>query len=165
MFRSFYAIPILILLVPAAAVPQTLIADVPASTAPASIRNADPVIAPSKRPTVIDQADDGLFYVEAKVNGAIVQFVVDTGSSVVVLSGPDAARAGVAPSNAINAETAGGAARMQRATIDRVDFAGQTLSGVDAAIVRNDLKVSLMGQSALSQLASVTFRGTRLELQ
>jgi aspartyl protease family protein len=118
-----------------------------------------------RQPLIINQASDGLFYVEAKVNGVPVNFVVDTGSSVVVLNGQDAIRAGVGANDSVDVETAGGFAQMQRAEIKHVEFAGQMLTGVDAAIVRRDLKVSLLGQSALSQFASVTFRGRQLELR
>lgn len=121
--------------------------------------------AADRRLMVVEQADDGLFYVMAVVNGASVKFVVDTGSSVTVLNAADAARAGVGAAGHVAVETAGGSAPMQRARIARVDFAGRTLTGIDAAIVKNDLAVSLLGQSALSQLDSVTFRGRRLELQ
>lgn len=125
---------------------------------------AVPIAAP--RATVIEQARDGLFYLEARVNGVPVQFVVDSGASVVVLSARDAARAGVAPAARVAVDTAGGSAAMRRARIDMVTLSGgQKLSAVEAAVVDRGLEVSLLGQSALSQLASVTFRRSRLELE
>ncbi|WP_174284548.1 TIGR02281 family clan AA aspartic protease [Sphingomonas bacterium] len=114
---------------------------------------------------VIQRSADGLFYVQAHVNGALVQFVVDSGSSVVVLSAEDASRADIGGDEAVDVDTAGGASAMRRAQIKHVELAGQKLSNVDAAIVNRNLKVSLLGQSALSQLTSVTFRGNQLELQ
>ena len=113
---------------------------------------------------VIQRSADGLFYVQAHVNGAVVQFVVDSGSSVVVLSAADASRADIGGDEAVDVDTAGGASAMRRAQIKHVELAGQKLSNVDAAIVNRNLKVSLLGQSALSQLTSVTFRGNQLEL-
>lgn len=118
-----------------------------------------------RRRMVIEQAADGLFYIKAQVNGTPVQFVVDSGSSVVVLNAQDARRAGVAGSARVAVDTANGSAAMRRARLDQVELAGQTLSGVEAAVVDRNLDVSLLGQSALSQLGSVTFRKTRLELE
>ncbi|WP_375401958.1 TIGR02281 family clan AA aspartic protease [uncultured Sphingomonas sp.] len=116
-------------------------------------------------PTIVEQADDGLFYITVRVNDASIQFVVDTGASVVVLSARDAARAGVLAAGSVAVDTAGGVSSMRRARIERVVLAGQTMQGVDAAIVDRHLETSLLGQSALSQLGSVTFRKTRLELE
>lgn len=113
----------------------------------------------------ISQAGDGLFYIDAMVNGASVQFVVDSGSSLVILNARDAARAGVLSNGSVEVDTAGGSTAMRRAQIKRVALAGRTLSDVDALIVQRDLPVSLLGQSALTQLGSVKFQGNRLELQ
>ena len=110
----------------------------------------------------IERSRDGLFYVDATVNGAPVRFVVDSGASVIVLSAADAARAAVSARDGVSVETAGGAAAMRRAQIRQVVLAGRTLSDVDAAIVSQDLPVSLLGQSALSRLKSVTFKGDQL---
>ncbi len=112
------------------------------------------------------QADDGLFYVEAQVNGHPVKFVVDSGASVVVLTKGDAARVGARSSatGASQIETAGGASNMRWTRLHRVTIAGQTVDDVDAAVVDSELPVSLMGQSLLSRLQSVTFRGSSLQL-
>lgn len=117
------------------------------------------------RKLTIQRSTDGLFYVEAMVNGASVHFVVDSGSSVVVLSAGDAARSAVGGSEPMSVDTAGGASPMRRARIKQVMLAGNLLSNVDAAIVDRDLKVSLLGQSALSKLSSVTFKGDQLEFE
>lgn len=115
--------------------------------------------------TVVHQARDGLFYVEASVNGEPVHFVVDTGASVVVLNASDAARAGVgASSSSINVETAAGSSSMQRTRIENISVAGQSMTGVAAVIMRKNLKVSLLGQSALGQLDSVALKGRTLKL-
>jgi aspartyl protease family protein len=113
------------------------------------------------------RAPDGLFYVTAAVNGVPVRFVVDTGANVVVLTGADAAAAGVSGGSAGGAlHTAGGTARMRRATIVRLTIGGHAIAGADAVIVGNDGPPhSLLGQSALSQLESVTLRGHRLHLR
>jgi aspartyl protease family protein len=121
---------------------------------------------PEKVGRTIVREDDGLFYINAQVNGMPVRFVVDTGSNVVVLTQRDAVRVGMAPSATTSAEmrTVGGATRMRSGTVARIDIAGQSLKNVDAATVEGGLGVSLLGQSALSQMQSITFAGDRLEM-
>jgi aspartyl protease family protein len=109
---------------------------------------------------------DGLFYVTARVNGTPIRFVIDTGANVVVLTSSDARRAGVKSGiGSERIETAAGGSTMRWAMLDRVDLAGRQLTGTRAAVVENGLKVSLLGQNALSQLQSVTLAGERLELR
>jgi clan AA aspartic protease (TIGR02281 family) len=114
----------------------------------------------------IHRAHDGLFYINATVNGQPVRFIVDTGSNVVVLTKRDAARIGMTSSSAdtVALQTVGGAAPMQRGSIDRLVVAGQSLENVDVATVASGLDVSLLGQSALARLQSLRFEGDRLEL-
>lgn len=122
--------------------------------------------APQRADRTILRAQDGLFYVNATVNGKAVRFVIDTGSNVVVLTKRDAARIGMAQSatDALALQTVGGSAPMQRGSVDRLVVAGQSLDDVDAATVEGGLDVSLLGQSALSRLQSLRFEGDRLEL-
>ena len=112
------------------------------------------------------RASDGLFYVDAVVNGADVRFVVDSGSSLVVLSKDDAARAGLrGDDGGTLMQTAGGVTRMRHTTIATLKFADRTLSGVEAAVVDDLPGVSLMGQSALARFELVAFRRDRLQLR
>lgn len=168
MFKPLHLLPVILALAPAGAAPKSFFSQTPdeASVVGPSLTPAG-VSTPLRvqKSTVVQRSDDGLFYVEARINGAPVQFIVDSGSNVVVLSAADAARTGVGSTDTVEGETAGGAATMRRARIGRVSVAGQTLSDVDAAIVGHDLKVSLLGQSVLSHLNAVTFKGDRLELE
>lgn len=137
----------------------------PARVAPAL---APAVVAAAPRGDAIRAVKeaDGLFYVTARVNGTPIRFVVDTGANVVVLTGSDARRAGVTSGvGSERIETAAGGSTMRWAMLDRVDLAGRQLSGTRAAVVEDGLKISLLGQNALSQLNSVTLVGERLELR
>ena len=114
------------------------------------------------------RAADGLFYVRASVNGHPVRFLVDTGASVVVLTPADAAAVGVSPhpdSFDSHVETAGGKAAMAWATLDEVRIAGRQMRGVRAAVMREGLGVSLLGQNMLARLGSVRMEGDQLELR
>jgi len=119
-------------------------------------------------PLILKRSPDGLFYVTAAVNGVPVRFVVDTGANVVVLTGADAAAAGVTGSATAgrSLRTAAGAAPMRWATIARLTVGDHAITGADAAIVGdNGPPHSLLGQSALARLDSVTLRGNRLQLR
>lgn len=114
----------------------------------------------------IRRARNGLFYVEALVNGTPIRFVVDSGSSIVVLSRTDADRAGVAVGAGDSLlQTAGGVTAMRPAVVARMTVAEHRLRDVEAAVVDGGIDVSLLGQSALSRLEAVNFSGDRLDLR
>lgn len=163
MFRSVPIAFTAVFLAPAMGTPKAFLAQ---SSEPVVARSV-PSPAPSAtidRTMVIEQAGDGLFYLDAKVNGAPVRFVVDSGASVVILNAADAARAGVTGQHDVSVDTAGGAAIMRRTRLEKLALAGQDLADVDAVVMQKDLDVSLLGQSALMQMRPITFRGSRLEL-
>ena len=137
-----------------------------ATTAPAAQGEATTSAIMRRTPRVVHQAGDGLYYTQALINGQPVRFIIDTGSSVVVLNAADAARTGVKgdSQSPIHVQTAGGDTGMLTTTLRQVTIAGQSINNVDAAIVGPGLKISLMGQSVLSRLESVQFRKTELRL-
>lgn len=106
-------------------------------------------------------ADDGHFYLAAKVNGADVLFVVDTGASDIVLSARDARRAGFAPETLSyfgRAMTANGpvaTAPVRIATLQIGDF---TDSAVPAVVNSGEMGGSLLGMSYLSRFEMVVSR-------
>lgn len=108
------------------------------------------------RHTVIPRDEDGLFYVDAMVNGARIHFLIDTGSNMVVLSPQDAARAGVAPGGTIaSLNTAAGSTSSAMTRIDHITVAGRDLHDVDATIPSAGLNVSLLGQNVLTELGEM----------
>lgn len=128
------------------------------------------VIGPSQteRGSELVRAGDGLFYVTGIVNGAPVRFLVDTGASTIVLTAEDAARAGFKPGQdhfADSADTANGRTQMARVTIDDLAVGQVRSRQISAAVVRDGLGVSLLGQNWLSQLASLTISGDRMILR
>ncbi len=112
------------------------------------------------------RAADGLFYVTARVNSVRVRFLIDTGATMVVLTKADAARVGAARhGGAVMMETASGPSAIDRVRLNHVAIAGHHVVEVDAAVVRQGLKVSLLGQDLLSRLGPVTISGDSLELK
>jgi aspartyl protease family protein len=126
------------------------------------------VAEPAARAVTISKAPDGLFYVSGEINGTPIRFLVDTGANLVVLTADDARRVGLPLGDALSAgsiETAGGQSNMDRVSLDRVNVAGRQVANVDAAVMRDGLKVSLLGQNLLSRLGPITMSGDEITLQ
>ena len=114
------------------------------------------------------RADDGLFYVDATINGANVRLIVDTGASMTVLSPDDARRVGAAFSGAAfdqEAQTAAGASRMARVTLSYMRVGTTSASLVSAVVASQPLAYSLLGQNWLSRIGSVTIEGDRMTMR
>ncbi|MDQ4420018.1 retropepsin-like aspartic protease [Sphingobium sp. DEHP117] len=114
-------------------------------------------------------APDGLYYLDAQfADGARARFLVDTGASVTVLTGSDARRLGVQPTDdaagGSKLRTAGGMTIARSATIARMDVAGRQLRNIRVAIIDNGLPVSLLGQNALSELGTITLGNGRMTI-
>jgi aspartyl protease family protein len=118
--------------------------------------------------TVLDRRDDGHFYVDAMVGETAINFVVDTGASVVALTQDDARAAGIAfdPSRfRVIARGASGDVRGQQVTIHRLSIGQKEAWDVDAVVVADGLDVSLLGQSYLGQIGSVSIANDKMTLR
>ncbi len=111
----------------------------------------------------------GDFQVAAKVNGAAVPMVLDTGASAVVLT-HEAAKAAGLPLDFIkynvNVDTANGRAQAAAVTLDRITVGGIVERSVPALIAPpGQLKVSLLGMTFLDRLESWEVRGGKLMMR
>jgi aspartyl protease family protein len=143
---------------------------VAAATMPAVITSASitPPIPVSTTMLRSDRHTDGLFYVQANVNGKPIRFLVDTGASYMVLTDADARAAGIVlGKDQFNGQvsTVGGNAAMAWTRLDRVELAGHDVRDLRAVVVRNGLGVSLLGQNMLAKLDSVTLTSGQLHLR
>ncbi|RXR29962.1 retropepsin-like aspartic protease family protein [Sphingobium fluviale] len=113
-------------------------------------------------------APDGLYYLDAQfADGGRARFLIDTGASVTVLTGADARRLGVQPTEGAGGaklRTAGGMTTARSATIARMDIAGRQLRNIRVAIIDNGLPVSLLGQNALAELGTITLGNGRMTI-
>ena len=121
------------------------------------------------RPTItLVGANDGHFRARGSVNGEAVDFLVDTGASVVVLSERDAERVGIDTatlSYSVPVNTANGIARAARVTLDRLAIGTITRHGIEAMVTRRGtLQSSLLGMNYLSSLSGFEIRGDRMIL-
>lgn len=115
-----------------------------------------------------DRHSDGLFYVQAQVNGKPIRFMLDTGASYTVLTDADARAAGIMLDKDRfdgHVSTVGGDTAMAWTRLDRIELAGHDVRGLRAVVVRNGLGVSLLGQNMLEKLDSVTLKAGRLHLR
>ncbi|KHK89710.1 retropepsin-like aspartic protease family protein [Novosphingobium malaysiense] len=117
--------------------------------------------------TVLERAQDGHFYADADVDARSTHFLVDTGASVVALTGSDAQAIGLVWNESDLVPVGRGASgtvygvpvRLQRVELE--DFAAHD---VPAAIIPEGLDVSLLGQSFLAELKGVRIEGDRMIL-
>lgn len=113
----------------------------------------------------ITRSFDGHYYVTARVNGTPIRFMIDTGASMVALSAEDAARANVPLSDQVShARGVGGTVEVTPVRINSIAIGGLTATGVRGAVIE-ELDVSLLGQTFLSQLNGVEISGDRMTLR
>ena len=135
-----------------------------------NIRSAalPPQVAFSEDGTIeIPKSYDGHFYVTALVNGAEIEFVVDTGASDLVLSQKDAITAGLDPENLDfygRAKTANGEARTAPVRLESVSLGKFDDKNVRARVNGGDLDISLLGMSYLNRFPEITISRNRLVL-
>ena len=134
-------------------------------------RQAMPVEPPPSNPDSVVVPRDGMghFRVEGRVDGQFVQFVVDTGASVVALTSEDAASLGIHPSAMdfrILVKTANGTIHAAPVQLNMVEVGNLTVRDV-AAMVLPDRALSdnLLGLSFLSRLRHFEYTDGRMVLE
>jgi aspartyl protease family protein len=113
------------------------------------------------------RSPDGHFYVDARINGADVRLLVDTGASGLVLTRSDAMRAGIGTGNATAIGIgAGGKVALQPVTVARLTIGPIAADSLPAMVADDSaLPISLLGQSVLSRLGSIRIEGERMVLR
>lgn len=110
-------------------------------------------------------ADDGHFWVAAKLNGRDVRFKVDSGASVTTVSRDTAMAAGIPIGNEhVIVNTANGPARATKGYADRIQIGSIEKTDFPVDINEND-DTNLLGINFLSTLQSWRVEGTYLVLQ
>lgn len=115
----------------------------------------------------VPMADDGHFYVQARINGHPIDMMVDTGATVTALS-PDAAQNvgvvgdGMPP---VEVDTANGPMMAQPARAMRIEVGGIGQSNARVSIGGRQGGLNLLGMSFLSSLKSWKVEGRTLILE
>ncbi|WP_162273600.1 retropepsin-like aspartic protease family protein [Aurantiacibacter gangjinensis] len=110
---------------------------------------------------------DGHFYADVYVDGVPSRMLVDTGASVIALTGDDAHAMGIYWDDAEVmpvAQGASGTVYGVRAHLPRVRVGEFEATNVEAIIVPQGLGISLLGQSFLSTIGDVRIADDRMVL-
>lgn len=124
--------------------------------------------APS-RSLVLETGQGGHYPVEARIEGRRIDFIVDTGASLVILRESDAGRIGIRPMRSdytATVSTANGQIKAARATLDRVEVGGIMIENVQALVLPDEaLGKNLLGMSFLSRLKRYEVANGRMVLE
>ena len=117
--------------------------------------------------TELRRAGDGHFYAGVTTNGRAITMLIDTGASVIALTGADARAAGLHwnPGQlGVVAQGASGPIRGVALTLDRVALGSHEARNVEAVIIPEGLPISLLGQSFLATIEPVRIEKDRMLL-
>ena len=115
----------------------------------------------------VERSADGLFYVEARLNGVPVRFAVDTGANVTVLCADDARRAGLADHKlAYDATilTGGGHVPTARTKAAKFSLMHVDLAEVPIIIARGRFPISVLGQDVMRRMGPILIDADRMTL-
>jgi len=116
----------------------------------------------------LGRAIDGHYYVTAEVNGTPVEFVVDTGATMIVLTREDAKRAGLETDSLAfvgRAGTANGMVSTAPVRLDSLSIGPLEDRGIAASVNGGELDQSLLGMSYLERFSSVEITGGKMILK
>lgn len=114
---------------------------------------------------VLKRGPDGHYRAPGRINGQPVDFLVDTGATVVALPGPLASRLDLARGASVRVHTANGDAVAYATRLDRISLGGAVAERVAAHIVpgmRGD--EALLGMSFLSRF-DIAMSGGEMRLR
>jgi aspartyl protease family protein len=111
----------------------------------------------------------GHFQTEGRIDGQRINFMIDTGASVIALNETSAARFGLRPSRGdYNAavSTANGTIRAARTRLAMVELGGLIVRDVEAMVLPDEaLSENLLGLSFLSRLKRFEYAGGKMVLE
>jgi len=123
--------------------------------------------APPSGGTVVLHADhQGHFLARGAINGASINFLVDTGATAIALSAADAKRMGINYYNAPRGYvgTANGTALAYRVKFDTVRVGDVTLNNVDGVVLESAMPYALLGMTFLNRM-EMNREGTTMTLR
>jgi aspartyl protease family protein len=154
----------------------TFMAQMASKIAPASATTAQHTAAPAvtvaqatARTLSISPDTRGHFATDGRIDGQRINFMVDTGASVVALNETSDASFGLRPvpgDYTSRVTTANGTIRAARARIAMIELGGLTVRDVDALVLPDEsLSENLLGLSFLSKLKRFEYANGRLMLE
>lgn len=144
-------------------------ATTPAMAKTASFDAITPASQAGIRSISISRDPRGHFQTDGRIDGQRIDFMVDTGASVIALNEASAARFGLRPSRAdynATVTTANGTIKAARTRLPMVDVGGIVVRDVDAMVLPDEaLSENLLGLSFLSRLKRFEYAGGKLVLE
>jgi len=123
----------------------------------------------SGRSLMLESDRHGHFKVEARIDGRHIDFMVDTGASLVIMRESDAAQIGIRPRPSdytATVSTANGKIKAAPAKLDRIEIGGITVYDVQALVLPDEaLWQNLLGMSFLSRLKRYEVADGRMVLE
>jgi aspartyl protease family protein len=135
----------------------------------ATVHTPAPAGGPGVRSISIPRDARGHFQAEGRIEGQRIDFMVDTGASVVALNEKSAARFGFRPSRGdynATVSTANGTIKAARTRLAMVELGGLVVRDVDAMVLPDEaLSENLLGLSFLSKLKRFEYANGRMVLE
>jgi len=111
----------------------------------------------------------GHFQTDGRIDGQRIDFMVDTGASVIALNEKSAARFGLRPARGdynATVSTANGTIKAARTRLAMVEIGGLVVRDVDAMVLPDEaLSVNLLGLSFLSKLKRFEYANGKMVLE
>lgn len=121
-----------------------------------------------ERTVEVARAGDSHFYITAQIDGNPVDFMVDTGATMIALTWADARRAGISPETLRfdrRVQTASGTAMVASARMGLMTIGPIERQGLAVTVLPEGAGQSLLGLSFLNTLQSYEVSGNRLILR
>jgi aspartyl protease family protein len=123
----------------------------------------------SGRSLILDADRQGHFKVDARIEGRHLDFMVDTGASLVIIRESDAAQIGIRPMRSdytATVSTANGKIKAAPVKIERIEIGGITVYDVPALVLPDEaLWQNLLGMTFLSRLKRYEYANGRMVLE
>jgi aspartyl protease family protein len=144
----------------------------PAAASTGAVKQTVMVATPAQtglRSLNIPRDPRGHFRAEGRIDGQRINFMVDTGASVVALNESSAARFGLRPTPGqytASVATANGTIKAARIRIEMLDVGGLIVRDVDAMVLPDEaLSENLLGLSFLSRLKRFEYANGQMVLE
>jgi aspartyl protease family protein len=130
---------------------------------------ASPTASNNGRSMTVRRDRNGHFQVEGRVDGRRMDFMVDTGATIIAIPEREAARLGIHPAQreyTAQIRTANGVVRAAPTRLNMVEIGGLIVRDVEAVVMPNEaLGVNLLGMSYLSRLRRFEIADGKLVLE